>query len=296
MAGENPDDPQHRRATTSSCRRSKWQRFQILIVGPVMNLLLAVVLLAVVLDAGRRRARVSRISPAVIGAVQPGFAGGTAGHQARRRDHQVRHGRRRELGTPRHGGGGAARARSRSRSCCATAAKSDSGSVRTSPSCGPAATRGSRSATIGVLPDVYPQRRAAGRGQARGERRAQDRRRDPRDRRRAHGVHPARWSTRISKSPDTADRTVRVRRDGVEQTISRHAGAARARSAASASCIDAKTRTPFKPDAARSDRHERASATSRCAGLILQDAEGSRHRRSVAEAVDGTGRHRAALG
>ena len=51
MAGENPEDARTG-SPTSSCRRSKWQRFQVLIMGPVMNLLLAVVLLAVVLYQG----------------------------------------------------------------------------------------------------------------------------------------------------------------------------------------------------------------------------------------------------
>src|SRR5215471_10233096 len=51
MAGENPDE-----ARTGSpeefLSRSKWERFQVLIMGPVMNLLLAFVLTAVVLYHG----------------------------------------------------------------------------------------------------------------------------------------------------------------------------------------------------------------------------------------------------
>ena len=45
MAGENPDDPQTG-ADDEFLAKSKWQRFQILIAGPAMNIILAVVLLA----------------------------------------------------------------------------------------------------------------------------------------------------------------------------------------------------------------------------------------------------------
>jgi regulator of sigma E protease len=68
MAGENPDD-QPRGADDEFLSKSKWQRFQILMAGPAMNLLLAVLLLAVVLSQGDRvLAFLSR--PAVIGVVQ----------------------------------------------------------------------------------------------------------------------------------------------------------------------------------------------------------------------------------
>jgi regulator of sigma E protease len=51
MAGENPDDPRTG-ADDEFLSKTKWQRFQILIMGPVMNLALAVVLMAVVLMQG----------------------------------------------------------------------------------------------------------------------------------------------------------------------------------------------------------------------------------------------------
>ncbi len=52
MAGENPDDnPQG--SSDEFMSKSKWQRFQILLAGPAMNMILAVLVLAVVLDAGR---------------------------------------------------------------------------------------------------------------------------------------------------------------------------------------------------------------------------------------------------
>jgi regulator of sigma E protease len=51
MAGENPDDPRSGR-DDEFLSKSKWERFQILIMGPLMNLILAVVVLAGVLMNG----------------------------------------------------------------------------------------------------------------------------------------------------------------------------------------------------------------------------------------------------
>ena len=85
MAGENPDDPQTG-ADDEFLAKSKWQRFQILIAGPAMNILLAVVLLAADPDARRRRARLSRSARrGRRGAA--GIAGGEGRHPARRHDH-----------------------------------------------------------------------------------------------------------------------------------------------------------------------------------------------------------------
>ena len=79
MAGENPDDVQTG-APDEFLAKSKWQRFQILIAGPVMNLLLAVVLLAFVLLQGADvLAFLDR--PAVVGAVQGGSPAEKAGIQ-----------------------------------------------------------------------------------------------------------------------------------------------------------------------------------------------------------------------
>jgi regulator of sigma E protease len=77
MAGESPEDPQTG-ADDEFLSKSKWQRFQILIAGPVMNLLLAVVLLALVLMQGAEvLAYLDR--PAVVGAVQAGSPAEKAG-------------------------------------------------------------------------------------------------------------------------------------------------------------------------------------------------------------------------
>ena len=77
MAGENPEDPQTG-ADDEFLSKSKWQRFQILIAGPVMNIVLAVVLLAAILMQGADvLAYLDR--PAVVGAVQPGSPAERAG-------------------------------------------------------------------------------------------------------------------------------------------------------------------------------------------------------------------------
>ena len=77
MAGENPEDQPTGR-DDEFLAKSKWQRFQILIAGPAMNIVLAVVLLAVVLMQGADvLAYLDR--PAVVGAVQPGSPAERAG-------------------------------------------------------------------------------------------------------------------------------------------------------------------------------------------------------------------------
>ena len=48
MAGENPDDVQSG-ADDEFLSKTKWERFQVLIMGPAMNILLAFVVMAVVL-------------------------------------------------------------------------------------------------------------------------------------------------------------------------------------------------------------------------------------------------------
>src|SRR5262249_56998015 len=51
MAGENPED-QRTGASDEFLSKGKWQRFQVLVMGPIMNLLLAVVVMSVVLYQG----------------------------------------------------------------------------------------------------------------------------------------------------------------------------------------------------------------------------------------------------
>ena len=68
MAGESPDDPRSG-APDEFLSKTKWQRFQVLIMGPVMNLVLAVVVLAIVLAQGAR-VLVYLDQPPVVGAVK----------------------------------------------------------------------------------------------------------------------------------------------------------------------------------------------------------------------------------
>ena len=77
MAGENPED-QRTGASDEFLSKTKWQRFQILIMGPVMNLALAVVLMAVVLMQGADIPSYQD-QPVVVGVVEPGSAAESAG-------------------------------------------------------------------------------------------------------------------------------------------------------------------------------------------------------------------------
>jgi regulator of sigma E protease len=65
MAGESPDDPRVGQPD-EFLSKSKWQRFQILIAGPMMNIVTAVVIMAVVLAQGDRIPQYQD-EPAVVG-------------------------------------------------------------------------------------------------------------------------------------------------------------------------------------------------------------------------------------
>jgi regulator of sigma E protease len=77
MAGENPDDPRSGQPD-EFLSKTKWQRFQILIMGPLMNIVLAVIVLAIVLAQGAQ-VLAYRDQPPVIGAVLPGSPGERVG-------------------------------------------------------------------------------------------------------------------------------------------------------------------------------------------------------------------------
>ena len=79
MAGENPEDPRTG-SDDEFLAKSKWQRFQILIAGPAMNIVLAVVLLALILMRGAE-VLAYLDQPAVVGAVQDGSPAAKAGIQ-----------------------------------------------------------------------------------------------------------------------------------------------------------------------------------------------------------------------
>ncbi|HXW07199.1 MAG TPA: RIP metalloprotease RseP [Vicinamibacterales bacterium] len=79
MAGENPEDTRTG-ASDEFLSKGKWQRFQVLVMGPVMNLAFALVVMALVLYQGAQvPAYLER--PAVIGVVMPDSPAAKAGLQ-----------------------------------------------------------------------------------------------------------------------------------------------------------------------------------------------------------------------
>ena len=78
MAGESPDEARAGRPD-EFLSKTKWERFQVLVMGPLMNLLLAVVLTAVVLSQGAT-VPVYLDQPPVVGAVPKRLAGGPRGN------------------------------------------------------------------------------------------------------------------------------------------------------------------------------------------------------------------------
>ena len=79
MAGETPDDPRSG-AADEFLSKSKWQRFQILIMGPVMNIVLALVVMTAVLYNGAPVPAYEQ-QPPVIGTVLAGTPAEKAGLQ-----------------------------------------------------------------------------------------------------------------------------------------------------------------------------------------------------------------------
>ena len=80
MAGENPEDARTG-APDEFLSKSKWQRFQVLIMGPVMNLMLAVVVMTFVLYQGAEIPAFDAQS-VVIGATVPDTPAAQAGIKA----------------------------------------------------------------------------------------------------------------------------------------------------------------------------------------------------------------------
>ncbi len=73
MAGENPEDPRSGQPD-EFLSKTKWERFQILIMGPVMNIVLAIVVMAIVLTQGMQVP-----PPPVVGSVKMGSPAERAG-------------------------------------------------------------------------------------------------------------------------------------------------------------------------------------------------------------------------
>ena len=79
MAGENPEDSRTG-APDEFLSKSKWQRFQVLVMGPIMNLVLALVVMTFVLYQGATVAAV-RDQPVIVGTVLPDYPAAQAGIQ-----------------------------------------------------------------------------------------------------------------------------------------------------------------------------------------------------------------------
>jgi regulator of sigma E protease len=79
MAGENPEDPRSG-SPDEFLSRTKWERFQVLIMGPVMNLVLAVIVMAFVLAQGAEMPAFQD-QPPIVGVVQAGSPAEHAGLQ-----------------------------------------------------------------------------------------------------------------------------------------------------------------------------------------------------------------------
>ena len=79
MAGETADDSRTGHSDEFQSK-TKWERFQILVAGPAMNIILAVVVMAVVLAQGAE-VPVYQDQPPVVGTVTPGSPAERAGIQ-----------------------------------------------------------------------------------------------------------------------------------------------------------------------------------------------------------------------
>ena len=79
MAGENPEDTRTG-AADEFLSKTKWQRFQVLVMGPVMNLALAVVVMALVLYQGAPVPAYDQ-EPPVVGSFVPDSVAQAAGVQ-----------------------------------------------------------------------------------------------------------------------------------------------------------------------------------------------------------------------
>jgi regulator of sigma E protease len=80
MAGENPEDSRTG-ASDEFLSKTKWQRFQVLVMGPVMNLALALVVMAFVLYYNGADVPAFSAEPVVVGIVEPGSPAAKAGIQ-----------------------------------------------------------------------------------------------------------------------------------------------------------------------------------------------------------------------
>jgi regulator of sigma E protease len=78
MAGENPKDGRTG-ASDEFLSKSKWQRFQVLVMGPVMNLALALIVMAFVLYYNGAGGPAFAQEPVIVGSVEAGSPAAKAG-------------------------------------------------------------------------------------------------------------------------------------------------------------------------------------------------------------------------
>lgn len=81
MAGANPKDGGRTGASDEFLSKSKWQRFQVLVMGPVMNLALALIVMAFVLYHNGANAPAFVSEPVIVGSVDAGSPAAKAGIQ-----------------------------------------------------------------------------------------------------------------------------------------------------------------------------------------------------------------------
>jgi regulator of sigma E protease len=80
MAGENPEDSRTG-ASDEFLSKSKWQRFQVLVMGPVMNIALALIVTALVLYSNGAEVIAYFREPVIVGAVVPDSPAAKSGIQ-----------------------------------------------------------------------------------------------------------------------------------------------------------------------------------------------------------------------
>ena len=101
MAGETVED-ERTGATDEFLSKTKWQRFQVLVAGPVMNILLAIVVLAFVLYQGADVPAYEQ-QPPVVGKVTDGSPAAKSGIRRGDRIVSIADRERGHLGTGLHG-------------------------------------------------------------------------------------------------------------------------------------------------------------------------------------------------
>ena len=235
-------------------------------MGPVMNLLLAVVLTAVVLYQGAEKCRRTRISRSSSASSTAGSPAAKADIQPRRSHRDGRGPRRRHVGAVLHRGRHAAEPRSRRSACCATASSMTRKVTPTSP----AGRAGSRSATSACCPNVHPHVPTVDAGRAAAERAglkagdvvvAVDGAADH--------VRATQLQRRDREAPGAADHAVDPARRRAPDDLRSTPRQARRRRAGSASRIADET-VSIKPGPVEAVAHERRRRTSSMPRLIFQ--------------------------